>query len=370
MESNTVAKQHVILTVSNDLSYDQRMQKTAATLVQAGYQVTMVGRQRRQSRPLRQESWSQHRLWLGIEKGKLFYLLLNVRLFLYLLTHRFDVVCAVDLDTIMPAWWVARLKGKKVVYDAHEYFPEVPEVLNRPLVQSFWRWVERITVPRVDACYTVSAGLQQLFRQRHGVEFVLVPNYPPANAPQQHTTGQPYLLYQGALNEGRGLEQLLLAMYEIDIPLYLAGEGDLSQKLRELVVTMGLQGKVFFKGMLPPAELRAITAQATIGINLLENKGLSYYYSLSNKFFDYVQAGVPQLCIRFPEYDRLNKEQEVALMIDDLKAFTIYAAINRLLDDTALYARLQDNCRIAARKWTWEANEPVLKKLYQGLQKL
>lgn len=364
-----MSKPIVICLVSNDLNHDQRMQKTCTTLQANGYAVTLVGRQKKRSKPLLPQPFHQRRVRLGAEKGKLFYLLLQFRFFIYLLTHRFDIVCAVDLDTILPAWLVARLKGKKLVYDAHEYFTEVPEVLNRPLVQGLWRWIERLTVPRADAHITVSPGLAALYQQHYKVAFTVVRNVPMYKKPHPTPATAPYILYQGALNEGRGLEQLLLAMYEIDIPLYLAGEGDLSQKLRSLVVTMGLQHKVFFKGMLPPSALRQLTAGATIGINLLENRGLSYYHSLSNKFFDYVAAGIPQLCIRFPGYEALNAQHTVALMVDDLKAYTLYSALNQLLQDNALRSRLQAACQSAMEDWNWQKEAQKLLAVYKEISK-
>ena len=75
--------------------------------------------------------------------------------------------------------------------------------------------------------------------------------------------------------------------------LWLVGEGDLSVKLRELVKSYKLDQKVKFKGYLKPTELPEITAKATIGLNLLENTSLNYYYSLANKAFDYIQAEIP-----------------------------------------------------------------------------
>lgn len=359
----------IICLVSNDLNHDQRMQKTCSTLQANGYAVTLVGRQKRSSKPLTPQPFAQKRFKLWAEKGKLFYFFLQWRLLWYLLRHPFDIVCAVDLDTILPALFAAKLKGKKLVYDAHEYFTEVPEVINRPMVQNAWRWVERFAVPKTDARYTVSQGLAERFQQRYQVPFTVIRNVPARKKIRVPQPDQSFILYQGALNEGRGLEQLFLAMYEIDLPLYLAGEGDLSAKLRELVVAMDLQHKVFFKGMLPPKELQQLTAQATLGINLLENKGLSYFYSLSNKFFDYVAAGVPQLCIRFPEYDRLNQEHEVALMVDDLKAFTLYSSINQLLDDSATYKKLQSNCKKAYADWNWDREKQSLLAIYNSISK-
>lgn len=362
-----MAAKRLVFLVSNDLSTDQRMYRISSTLAEAGYSVTLVGRSRKHSAPLQKRPFRQVRLWCGVEKGPLFYAMLNLRLLWFLLWHRFDAVCAIDLDTLLPAMLVTRIKRKPLVYDAHEYFTEVPEVINRPRVQAYWRWIERTCVPHTAARYTVSRGVAELFQQRYKLSFAVVRNVPVFRNPEKPDGGEPFLLYQGALNEGRGLEAMLLAMYELDIPLYLAGEGDLSTFLRQMVQKMGLTNKVQFLGLLPPEALHRLTLQATVGINLLEDKGLSYYYSLSNKFFDYVQAGVPQVCIAFPEYVRHNREHEVALLVNDLKTVVLVKAIKSLLADKGLYSRLQQNCYSARETWHWDKEKDILLQSYSYL---
>ncbi len=121
--------------------------------------------------------------------------------------------------------------------------------------------------------------------------------------------------------------------------------------------------------MLPEA-LRALTAQATVGIMLLENIGLSYYYSLANKFFDYVQAGIPQLCIDFPEYRALNAQYEVAVLVPDLAPATLAAGLALLLpggQPGAYYEQLAANCRLARAEWSWQQEEKKLVQLYDEL---
>jgi len=104
-----------------------------------------------------------------------------------------------------------------------------------------------------------------------------------------------------------------------------------------------------------------------MGINLLENKGLNYYYSLANKFFDYVQAGLPQISMNFPEYKKMNEQFEVAVLIDDLKTKTIVNAVNRLLHEKDFYFRLRENCLRAREEWNWEKEEQKLLSFYQQL---
>jgi len=366
----------LVFAVTTDLSYDQRMQRICGSLAQAGYEVLLVGWQRPASVPLGPQPYAQHRLRGWFQHGKLFYFEYNVRLLLYLLGQRAAAWACADLDAALPTWLRARLGGQPFVYDAHELFTEVPEVVARPRVQRLWQRVEDFVVPRAQLRYTVGPALARLFAEKHpGCPFAVVRNVPvaaPAGAPAGAATGSPVLLYQGALNVGRGLAELLAAMPQVPARLVICGEGDCSAALRQQAARLGLlaSGQVEFKGYVLPAELRRLTAQATVGIMLLENIGLSYYYSLANKFFDYVQAGIPQLCIAFPEYQALNARHAVAELVPDLAPATLAAALARLLpggQPGAHYRQLAANCQLARREWNWQQEEKMLLQLYADL---
>jgi glycosyltransferase involved in cell wall biosynthesis len=390
-----VPAQRLVFAVTTDLNYDQRMQRVCSSLVRAGYRVELIGWERPNSAGLTAQSYAQHRLRGWFQGGKLFYLEYTIRLFWYLVRRRADVWCCADLDTALPIWLRAKLGNQLVAYDAHEFFTEVPEVVGRPRVQRIWQWVEDFIVPRAHLRYTVGPSLARLFEQRHaGCPFAVVRNVPgqpaagdtPLGSPAEPAASQaalaqradaqqaptPVLLYQGALNVGRGLAQLLDAMPLVPARLVICGEGDCSAALRQQAQRLGLlaTGQVEFRGYVLPTELRQLTAQATVGIMLLENKGLSYYYSLANKFFDYVQACVPQLCIDFPEYRALNAQHEVAALVPDLDCATLVAGLARLLpggQPGAYYQQLAANCRHARTEWSWEHEEKVLVSLYQKL---
>jgi glycosyltransferase involved in cell wall biosynthesis len=361
----------ILFTVINDLTYDQRMHRICSSLAGDGHDVLLIGRTLRTSLPPDPKPFRQVRMNLLFTRGKLFYVEHNIRLFLLLLFTGFDVVCGIDLDTILPCYFAARLKGKKCVYDAHEIFSEVPEVTRRPSVQKIWKRVERFAVRRIRNCYTVSNGLADYFYEHYQRRFEVIRNVPlkgetsPADDDPQTA---PVILYQGALNEGRGLEWVIAAMEHLDGQLILVGDGDLSAALRSLVTDQHLQDKVIFAGMKKSGELAMLTRQARIGINLLENTGLNYFHSLANKFFDYVMAGLPQITMDFPEYRAMNAEYEVAVLIADLKVETIVAAAHKLLHEKDFYFRLRQNCLHARDVWNWEKEEPRLLSFYRQLK--
>ncbi|WP_162910500.1 glycosyltransferase [Hymenobacter oligotrophus] len=362
----------LLFAVTSDLTYDQRMQRICASLAQHGYGVRLVGRQLPSSRPLGAQPFEQVRLRCWFNKGKLFYAEYNIRLLLYLLRQRgWHAYCAADLDAALPVWLRARLGGRPFVYDAHELFTEVPEVVARPWVQRAWRGVEQWVVPRATLAYTVGPALARWFGQRYGRPFGVVRNISrlgadaPASAPAAG-----YILYQGVLNVGRGLEALLDAMPAVEGRLVICGEGDLSAQLRQRAADLGLlaSGKVAFRGYVVPAELRQVTLGAAVGISVLEHLGLSYYYSLANKFFDYLHAGVPQLISPFPEYLALNDAYQVAEVVPHLTPECLAAALNRLLRDAPeRRAQLACNCQLARLELNWQHEETELLRLYEAL---
>ncbi|QNE39811.1 glycosyltransferase family 4 protein [Hymenobacter sp. NBH84] len=362
----------LLFAVTTDLNYDQRMQRICGSLARQGYHVTLVGRAWQQSEPLQSQPYQQHRLRCWFTKGKLFYLEFTVRLLLYLLRQRASAWCAIDLDTALPVWLRARLGGQPFVYDAHELFTEVPEVVSRPAVQRAWRWVEEFIVPRTTLAYTVGPALAGVFETRYGRPFAVIRNISQLTVAEKKAhlpTPESYILYQGTLNVGRGLEALLDAMPHVQGRLVLCGEGDLSAELRVRAERLGLlaSGKVEFRGYVLPNELRAVTKRAAVGIMLLEKQGLSYYYSLANKFFDYLHAGVPQLIVDFPEYRALNDVYDVAEVVA-LTPAAIAHALNQLLHYApGRYQQLVQNCLQARQVLNWQHEEQHLLQLYAGL---
>jgi glycosyltransferase involved in cell wall biosynthesis len=338
----------IFFTVTNDLSYDQRMHRICTSLAENGYDVTLVGRRFRFSPPLEEKKFRQKRLRCWFRKGKGFYAEYNIRLFLFLLFRKMDAIVAVDLDTILPCLYISRWKKIPRIYDAHELFTELKEVVARPGVHRAWTHIERRSVPRFKWGYTVSESIAAEFKKRYDVNYETIRNVPVlAELPAAAVT-EKFILYQGAVNEARGFEYLVPAMQWVDCKLVICGDGNFMGQLKALLKEHRAENKVELKGMLSPAELRLFSQKAYMGVAVAENTGLNQFLALPNKFFDYIHAGLPQVTMNYPEYRKINSQYEVALLIDDLAPQRIAQAINNLLDDTVLYKKLKDNCLLAA----------------------
>lgn len=359
----------IYFTVTNDLTYDQRMKRICTSLAENGYQVTLVGFRKRNSQKLNEERYAQKRLPLFFSKGKGFYIEVNLRLFFYLLFRQMNVICAIDLDTILPCLFISKWKGIPRVYDAHELFTETKEVMTRPTIQKIWRKVERYAVPKFRSGYTVSASIAEEFTKRYKVQYEVIRNLTWLRNEIPDPEPRQFVLYQGAVNEARAFEYLIPAMKKINNKLVVCGDGNFMSQLKELIKVNGVEDKVELHGMLPPEQLWQVSLKARVGITIIENLGLNQYYSLPNKFFDYIHAAVPQVGVNYPEYRRINEQYEVAVLLDNTDPEIIASAINNLLQNDVVHNRLKKNCIIARQTLNWQQEEKKLLLFYQSVIK-
>ena len=143
MESMAI-KQHkkVIISVTNDLVSDQRVHKVATSLMKFNYDVLLVGRKLIESLPVNRY-YKTKRMRLIFRRSALFYAAYNFRLFCLLLFRKVDILLSNDLDTLPANYMISKLRNKTLIYDSHEYFTEVPELISRPRTRSFWLKLEK-----------------------------------------------------------------------------------------------------------------------------------------------------------------------------------------------------------------------------------
>ena len=361
-------KKRIAFVITNDPDYDQRMQRICNSLQQHGYDVTLVGTDIRTRKKAKPAAYNIKQIHSIFTKGKLFYLEFQIKAFFKLLFLKSDAVCAIDLDSILPCLIVSRLRNKKRIYDAHELFCELPEVIARPSIRKAWKFIEKISLPHFKYGYTVSESISLEYKKMYDHDYATVRNIPVLKSETSDVKRERgYVLYQGALNEGRGMEYLIPAMQYVNLPLIICGEGNFSHKARAIVKELNLEDKVLFQGMIEPSKLAEYSLNALVGINLGDGAGLNNYLSLNNKFFDYIHAQLPQIAMDFPEFRKINQQFEIAVLIPDLQVQTIAEAINSLIEDKTLYQKLNRNCEEAKQVLNWQEEEKKLVEFYNKL---
>ena len=253
------------------------------------------------------------------------------------------------------------------LYDAHELFCEMKEIVTRPSVYKIWKRIEQFTVPHFNDGYTVNKPIKDIFNETYKVNYEIIMNVPVYRPEETVVIKEQFIIYQGSVNEGRCFETLIPAFQYIDYPLWIYGDGNFMEQAKELVKKYKLERKIIFKGKLLPSELDTVTKKALLGITLFENNGLSNYLSLANRFFDYIHAGVPQLCVDYPAYRDVNDKFEVAELINDLSSESIAKHINGMLNDNNKLNRLREHCSEAARVYNWQQEEKKLFNYYKNI---
>ena len=361
-------KNRIVCTVTNDLNYDQRMIRICTSLSAAGYNVLLIGRKKKDSPDLEEKVFSQKRLNCWTQKGKWFYIEYNIRLFFYLLFVKADCFTAIDLDTILPNLWASKIRRKKRVYDAHELFCEMEEIISRPRIYKLWKWIERKAVPHFSEGYTIGDCYKSEFNKLYGHDYEIVRNATILDDQNEPLANKKkHIFYQGAVNEGRCFETLLPAMKKVDATLLICGNGNFMEQAKKIVQELNLGDKVIFKGYVPPNKLKQFTKEAFVGLTLFQETGKSNYFSMANRFFDYMHFCVPQITVNFPEYRRVNEEFEISVLVEDTNSDTLAEAMNKILNDNEYRLRLEANCYQARKKYNWQNEEIKLLKFYKKL---
>ncbi|MFN0032330.1 MAG: glycosyltransferase [Flavobacteriales bacterium] len=363
---------HITVLVSNDLEHDQRVRKVCDTLLSLGYTITLVGRLLAQSKSF-ERPYEIKRFKLMFQRSALFYASLNLRLFFYLLFKKTDVILANDLDTLLPAYLVSKWRGKRLVYDSHEYFTEAEGLTGRSFQKNVWLLIERWIFPKLKDVYTVNESIADIYRGKYGVDVKVVRNIPVLQPPPElktrHDLNLPadkkIVLLQGAyIDPDRGGAELVEAMqYVEDVLLLVIGSGRDIHNLKKRTDDLRIQHKIRFMPNMSFDELRQYTAHADLGISLDKPLHLNYALSLPNKLFDYIHMGTPVLVSNLPELRKIVNQFQVGMVCTEVTSLVVADSINKALHHPE-YPNWKTNCLAAREQLNWQNEEKVLKEIY------
>jgi glycosyltransferase involved in cell wall biosynthesis len=261
----------------------------------------------------------------------------------------------------------SKLKKTRLVYDSHELFTEVPELANRPFVKRFWTRIEQNIFPNLKAVFTVSEPIANYYSEKYGVPVHVLRNLP-LRKNTEHTLAldKKIILYQGAINMNRGVEELVLSMKQIEnATLMIIGDGDVFQDVQTLVLENELTEKVHLLGKVPFEQLDALTQTATIGVSLEKGDSMSYHYSLPNKVFDYIKNGIPVLASALPETTKLVNQYDLGKTIESTSPDEIAVSLRQLLSNEQELLRFSQNCKKAHQSLNWEKEKEIISTLLQ-----
>lgn len=367
----------IIVSVTNDLYTDQRVDKICRWLVKQNHDVLLVGRKLKSSNPMPEKPYRTFRMRLAFTKGPLFYAEYNLRLFIFLLFHKKDCLLSNDLDTLLANYLASKFGSKHLVYDSHEYYTEVPELVSRPKVKHFWERIEKKIFPKLKHVYTVNDSIAGFYEEKYHVPIHVVRNISPLFQMEKIQSkvelGLPedkkIIILQGAgINIDRGSEEMVLAMKAIQEAVFvIVGNGDVLPILKKMVKEHNLESKVLFIGRQPYHTMMNYTWHADIGISLDKPNNLNYKYALPNKLFDYIHTNTAIVCSNTVEVSKLVIAHEIGIKIESHEPSEIANSINRILNSPEELNRYKENCKKAATILNWENESQKLNEIYAFL---
>lgn len=311
----------------------------------------------------------------------------NVSLARAAILEKADVYHCHDLNTLMGGVMAKAATGSRLVFDAHD-LQELQEAVG--VHSRVWRpfnaQIEQRLVRFCDGKITVNEGLARWLERTTGEDDWKIIRNLPAHLPAreeiaagvknryaERKPGEKIALYHGGIWPGRGLEQLIAAAeyFDDNVRLWIRGGGPdwYTSELSELAEKAGALDRVTFLPPVPMRELVASASEADLGLMPYLPVCVNQYFSLPNKLFEYLAAGLPVICTDIPEVRHVVDEHQLGALVNMRRPREVAAAVNHLLGNEPLRKQMAENSLTAAHgplHWNGEIGE--LLNLYSSLE--
>lgn len=368
-------KKTACITFLGNINYDTRSHNLFSTLEKEGIDVSVISFEWL-SKDFNSQTGKISVYKLDKSKSSiLFYTKFIFYLIRFLIKHKADYYYAEDVYTLPFVVLFAKFKGGKVYYDSRELYGFLAGLKKKPTIQKILQFIERISIRHVDWVLSTGPMDSEFLMKQYGIKnIVLLRNLPMYNKDFNKVDlherfnlphGKIVLLYQGVVLRGRGLSQVFNFLKKTEkFVLLILGDGDHRNEFEGFAANPELEGKIVFGGKFEQGELLSFTSSADIGIALIENLSLSYYYALPNKLFEYIMAEIPVIVSNFPQMKQIIDEYKVGYAINPDSPEELSHALSEFETE---YLQLKENCRAASQSLNWENEVQVLlQTLEQG----
>jgi len=365
----------VLITFLGNINYDTRCKNLYDTLSANNYDVEFLGFD------WLTDGFAETRGNISIiklNKGFFsipFYLKFIWHIKVKLITTKASIIFAEDIYTLPFAVIFGKLKRAKIYYDSRELFGYLAGLKDKKIKQAFWKWIEKIFIKRTDYVMVTGPMDGEFLKKEYGINnLILLRNLPRYYKPElkldlhfhlqieksQLKADEPkaqkkIILYQGVLLKGRGIEKIFSVLNELpDCVFVIAGGGEYEDHYRKLAEEMKVSDRVFFLGKITQEDLPKITSAVDVGVSLIENVSISYYYALPNKLFEYIMADVPVIVSNLPQMKDIVDKYDVGYAVEFDNKDELISAIKKLTENESLRESKKQNCHIASQELNWE----------------
>lgn len=353
----------VLITFLGNPIFDTRIKNLMKSFSKLNYKVSVLGFEWNN----RQFDFYENVNLYNIERtpSVKFYLKFLFFLFTYLIKHKADYYFAEDIYTLGLVSIFGRLRKKKIFYNSRELYPYLAGLRNRKLIQFGLASIEKTFIRFPDYILTTGDMDSEFLRNHYKIKNVIVLRNLPAlvndfvkvdlrkllSIPQNSFI----LFYQGVVIDGRGIKIgiQLLQKYS-NMHFVVLGDGEKKNYLQEYANTIGVGSRVHFLGSIKQEELVSYTASADLGLALIENISLSYYYALPSKLFEYIMAEIPVLCSNLPQMKRIIKQYNVGRYVDLDMIESLDKILSEIISNKELMLVFKENCKLAKKELNWE----------------
>ncbi len=305
--------------------------------------------------------WKVHRLFLEAARRQ------KARVF-----HASDLYCLRAMRLAATKYEAA------LVYDARELYPHVASTAGRPWVRAFWRRVERRDIGAADTVFTVSDSIAVQLQTTYGIARPnVLHNVPESQCPRPSGTlrqragidsNSVLILHQGSIQKSRGCFLLLDAMRDVDgAVLVFMGSGPQMPALARAVREHGIHKRVRLVDPMPPDALLPVTADADLGVTLLEDTCLNHQYALPNKLFEYLMAGVPVLASDLHEMRRVVEHHQVGMVVRPSDRRSLVQALQQCANNVELRRKWRANTPRVFETYNWSVASQRFTTAYHAL---
>lgn len=370
--------------VRNAFTHDTRVEKEARTLIESGWKVTVVadaqaGLAEEETRP---DGIRVVRVVRRLHRVPLLrFVLHEVRLAQLLRALQPAILHAHDSNALLPVATAARWLSVPFIYDAHELWLHRPRRdrggLYTSVFQIWYRLLERWAIPRAAAIVTVSPPIARHLARVHRYQpVVLVPNYPEGagasvvrplhDLAPSIPKDAPVVLHIGGIMAFRGLEELVEAVSQLgEVHLVFLGAGEHWSRVAATAASLGVQSRVHRVGPVSSDQVVDYATTATIGVVATEPTGLNNRYSLPNKLFQYMAAGIPVVATDLSQIREIVDGERCGLVVDTTSPSAVAGAIAQLLADPTAAAAMGARGRAAIQeRLNWRAAGGALLDVY------
>ncbi|MFC2133330.1 glycosyltransferase [Bacteroidota bacterium] len=294
-----------------------------------------------------------------------------------LLREKADVYFAEDVYTLPFVVFISKLTGGKVHYESRELYAFLGGLRHKVRLQKIIQKIEKFFIKRVN--WVITTGMMDsVFLQEHYriKNTVVLRNIPVFQKPENVIDLREELsipddslimLYQGVILDGRGIPAVIRVMNKLPNAYFvILGRGEKENEFKKLALELKVNDRVHFLGAFDQSELINYTAAADIGLALIENISISYYYALPNKLFEYIMAGLPVICSALPQMKEIVERYKVGVITNIEDENRIVDSVNLIGSDKDALAKYKVNCERAAIELNWETEYNKVKDLLIG----